>query len=72
VELTVMDSENGKPVHVSWPALGPQWKGPRLEVLEQVDGEWRPSRCQVNQTRSGPQLARAVVGATYRVTAVGG
>src|SRR5262249_11974888 len=71
VEVTVLDTETGKPVHVSWPAIAPAWKDPKLEVLERADGAWRPSRCQINQTRSGPQLARAVVGVTYRVVAPG-
>jgi hypothetical protein len=67
VEVTVMDTEAGKPAHVNWPAFGPPWKGSTFQVLEQDAGAWRPSRCQVQQTRSGPQLNRAQPGVTYRI-----
>jgi hypothetical protein len=67
VELTVLDSDNGKPVHVSWPAFSPEWTGPGLEVWELQEGEWQASRCTVQQIRTGPQLARARPGVTYRV-----
>ena len=70
VELTVMDTENGKPVHASWPAFTPAWRETRFEILERAaDGPWDPSRCQVSQTRTGPQLARALPGLSYRVRA---
>lgn len=65
VELTVMDTETGKHVHASWPAFTPAWSTGKFEVLERREGPWQPSRCQVNQTRSGPQLARALPGMSY-------
>lgn len=71
VEITVMDTVDDKPVHVAWPALNAAWHGSELTVLESRNREWSPSRCPVNQTRSGPQLARAHPGVMYRVRAGG-
>lgn len=71
IELTVMDSESGKPVHVQWPAFSGSWRSDKLRVQELSEGKWEPSRSQVTQTRSGPQLARVKCGVTYRVALTG-
>jgi hypothetical protein len=67
IEVTVMDSESGKPVHVQWPCFSDAWKGSRFQVTEQEGSGWVASRCQVQQTRTGPQLGRAHPGVSYRV-----
>jgi len=67
VEVTVMDSESGKPIHVTWPAFTEAWKKGPFRVTEREGGPWLASRCQVQPTRSGPQLSRARPGATYRI-----
>lgn len=67
LELTVMDTDTGKPIHVSWPTFNEAWKGTKFEVLEYSDRAWRPSRCQVQQTRNGPQISRVLPGVTYRI-----
>jgi hypothetical protein len=69
VEITVMDSETGKPVQVSWPAFSPEWKSNHLEVLELVGDQWAPSRNAVTQTRQGLQMSRLRPGCIYRVVA---
>jgi hypothetical protein len=69
VEITVMDSESGKPIHVQWPGGGAAWRGDRLRVMEWTDGEWTPGRSQLSQTRGGPQLSRVRPGVRYRITA---
>jgi hypothetical protein len=69
VELTVLGTENGKPVHVTWPAPPGLWREGPIVVTELDRGRGYPSRCQVSMTRSGPQLARACPGVTYRVRA---
>jgi len=71
IELTVMDTDNGKPAHVTWPVFGPAWKG-RFQVTELQDGAWRESRCQVTTVRGGLQMSRALPGVTYRISASGG
>jgi hypothetical protein len=71
VELMVMDTDSGKPVHITWPAVTAAWKGPKIEVAEWTDGAWRASKCPVHQTRSGPQLGRALPGVLYRVSVPG-
>jgi hypothetical protein len=78
VEVALMDTENGKPAHISWPAFTSAWRGPSMEVREmeameweERGEEWRESRCQVQQTGSGPQLGRARPGVTYRVRVPG-
>jgi hypothetical protein len=69
VELTVLGTENGKPVHVTWPAPAVLWREAPIVVTEIERGRSYPSRCQVSMTRGGPQLARACPGVTYRVRA---
>jgi len=66
----VLDTETGKPVHVTWPAAAPEWHHP-VEVMEHEEGGWRPSRNQVHTVRQGVQLARALPGVTYRLRAPG-
>lgn len=67
LEITVMDTETGKPVHVSWPAYSSAWKAGNLEVHELDGAQWRGSRCSISQVRTGLQLARALPGSTYRI-----
>jgi hypothetical protein len=69
LEVVVMDTETGKPVNVCWPAFSGSWKSGSLEVLELEGDQWRPSRSPVTQTRSGPQLTRALPGVRYRILA---
>lgn len=71
LEIVVLDSVSGKPLHISWPAYTWSWKSANLEVLELEDGEWRPSRCIVIQARTGPQLTRALPGSSYRISTSG-
>jgi len=72
LELTVLETETGKPIHVAWPAFSPAWKAAEMEVLELEAGEWQASRSPVQQTRSGPQLHRASPGVSYRVRPAAG
>jgi hypothetical protein len=67
VEIVVMDSESGKPIHVQWPAFSAAWQGEKLRVTELADGAWVPARAQLTATRQGPQLNRARPGGVYRV-----
>ena len=69
LELVVMDTENGKPVQVTWPAFSGAWKSGGLEVLELEGDGWTRSRNQLSQTRTGPQLSRVLPGTRYRVVA---
>jgi hypothetical protein len=69
LEIVVMDTETGKPLQVSWPAFSAPWKSGNLEVLELEGDCWIRSRNPVPQTRTGPQLARLLPGARYRVVA---
>jgi hypothetical protein len=71
LEIVVLDSGSGKPLHISWPAYTWSWKSANLEVLELEDGEWRASRCNVIQVRTGPQLTRALPGSSYRIITSG-
>jgi hypothetical protein len=68
LEITVLDTESGKPAHVAWTPLTADWKAlDRLHVLELEGEHWVPSRAQLSHTRTGPQLARAHPGVVYRV-----
>ncbi|MFN3653557.1 MAG: hypothetical protein ACK47B_28600 [Armatimonadota bacterium] len=69
LELTVLATESGKPAHVAWPAFTAAWKANEIRVEERTRDGWAASKCQVQQTRSGPQLSRAVPGVTYRLSA---
>jgi len=69
LEVTVMDSETGKPVQVSFPAFAPAWKSNQVEVLELHEGRWVPSRNAVAQTRNGLQMGRLRPGTSYRIIA---
>jgi hypothetical protein len=69
LEITVLDTESGKPIHVVWPTGGGPWRSGRLSVLEWEAGAWHESRAQIQPTRSGPQLSRARPGVPYRITA---
>jgi hypothetical protein len=71
LEVTVMDSETGKPVQVSWPAFSPAWKSNSFEVQELDGDHWQPSRNTVVQTRNGLQMNRLRPGCTYRINALG-
>ncbi len=68
LEVTILDTESGKPAHVTWPNFTLAWKSQKIEVAEVVRGALVSSRCQVQQTRNGPQLSRAQPGVTYRIT----
>lgn len=68
LEITVMDSDSGKPVHVQFPGFGGAWRADKLRVTELTEEGWGPSRSALTQTRGGPQLARARCGASYRVS----
>lgn len=68
LEITVLDTENGKPVHVTWPQFSEAWKGQTFQVDEWANGAYIASRLQVQQTRNGPQLSRAQPGVTYRIS----
>lgn len=72
IEITVMDSESGKPVHVQFPAFTHGWRSEKLRITELVDGRWEPSRSPLTQTRGGPQIARLRCGVSYRVSLAGG
>lgn len=65
VRLKILDSESGKPIHVTWP--GPEESEVALAVLERQGDAWKPSSAQLQPTRQGPQLSRARPGAEYRV-----
>lgn len=67
LEITVMDTETGKPLHVSWPAYSGAWKSGNLEVQELDGSQWQGSRCPITQVRTGPQLGRALPGSSYRI-----
>jgi len=67
LEVIVMDTETGKPLHVSWPAYSSAWKAANLDVLERVGDQWHASRCPISQVRTGLQLARALPGSSYRI-----
>ncbi len=70
IELTVLDTETGKPTHVTFPAPTPEWHQHR-EVMEYAEGAWQVSRTQAHTVRQGIQLARALPGVTYRIRARG-
>lgn len=67
VEILLLDTENGKPAQVSWPAFAPEWEGSQFDVREWTEGDWRASRCPVQPSRTGPQLSRVQCGVLYRV-----
>jgi hypothetical protein len=65
VRIKVLDSESGKPIHVTWPMPGAtdrEWT-----VTEREGNHWRPSSAVLQPTREGPQLSRARPGAEYRI-----
>ena len=71
IEITVMDSLTGKPIHVAWPSVTDAWRPDRIEVREKTEAGWKASLCPVQPTRGGPQLSRACPGTTYRLTVPG-
>lgn len=68
LEITVLDSDSGKPVHVQFPGFGGASRADKLRVSEHTDEGWVTGRTALTQTRGGPQLARARCGVTYRVS----
>lgn len=68
VELCVLDSESGRSVNVTLPALGPEWEPGRLLLDEREGGEWRRAPNQIQPTRRGLQLARLRPDVVYRLT----
>lgn len=70
LEIIVLDSESGKPIHVAFPAFSAPWSGNRFRIMEREGAVWRESRSQVQPTRIGPQVSRLRPGVRYRVTAL--
>ncbi len=65
IRIKVLDSESGKPLHITWPGSGEDTAS--LSVRERQGEAWESSAALLQPTRQGPQLSRARPGTEYLV-----